>query len=191
MLLYLRRERQRLESILEPKPVPSTAIVLTQPLQIDPPHPPSPVQSPIPHQEEETPLPYSFPYNSDDFNEDDNTQMPQINISPILKSTIPKIILKSVPKRNPKKIVKFNKFDNMDWEEINTVLHGIYGHPLSGGCLSIENFDVHAASIDYDALMEIDGKNLADLYLVKTWIAKLRYAIMACPDSDDEEIDYF
>ena len=62
------------------------------------------------------------------FDYDDNTQIPEFNESPILKRTVAKVVLKTVPMRNTKKVVKeANKYDNMDWEEINTYLHGVYG----------------------------------------------------------------
>ena len=195
MKLYIRREKSRLTDILETDSstsviVPPTATPITQPLVIEPPMSSPNVELLMINDE---PIPYTSPLYDNDFNSEDNTQLPELNISPIIKSTIPKIVLKPLPqKRNPpKKIVKYNRFDNMDWEEINTHLHGIYGHASAGGSLCIDNFDVHAAAADYEDLMDIDSRNLADLYLVKTWINKIKYAIMACPDSDAEESDYF
>lgn len=80
----------------------------------------------------------------------------------------------------------------MDWEEINTYLHDVYGHSNRDGYLNITNFDCHAAANDCDALKEIDERNIGDLYLVGTWITKLKTAIRQCPDTDDEdETDYF
>ena len=192
MILYLKREKSRLKGILTASNsviVPPTATPLTQPLVIEPPMSSPNVESQILN---DVPIPYTFPFDDNDFNSEENTQIPELIISPIIKSTIPKIILKPVPqKRNPpKKIIKYNRFDNMDWEEINTHLHGIYGNAKLDGCLCLDDFDVHAASADYDDLMDIDSRNLADFFLVKTWINKIKYAIMACPDSDAEESDF-
>ena len=148
--------------------------------------------------------------NSFDF--DDSTQLPEFNESPILKPTIERIVLKTVPSRSTKKVVeKANKYDNMDWEEINTHLHGVYGHSnkdgylntdnldcqaaaddydaLRDGYLNTDNLDCQAAADDYDTLREIDSRNIRDLYLVGSWVIKLKTAIMQRPetDSDDEE----
>ena len=126
--------------------------------------------------------------NSFDF--DDSTQLPEFNESPILKPTIERIVLKTVPSRSTKKVVeKANKYDNMDWEEINTHLHGVYGHSNKDGYLNTDNLDCQAAADDYDALREIDSRNIRDLYLVGSWVIKLKTAIMQRPetDSDDEE----
>jgi hypothetical protein len=116
----------------------------------------------------------------------------------VLRSSIPKVQLKVVPKQPdlnpnlpkrqkspPRSSKLFNKFDKMDWEEINTYLHGVY--PISKpGVICLKNFKVARAVIDYDELVEIDEKNDPEMFLVKTWIKKLYQAIIDCSTSDTE-----
>ena len=130
---------------------------------------------------------------------------PPSNVSPlqaVLRSSIPNVQLKVVPQQpnlNPKiskrveaskkppakpspyKII--NKFEKMDWEEINTYLHGKYPNS-SPGVLCLKILKGIPAIIDYDELVEIDRKNDPDLFLIKTWIKKLHQAILDCADSD-------
>ena len=104
MSLYLKREKLRLKGILTTASstsviVPPTATPLTQPLAIDPPISSPNVESQVLNDE---PIPYTFPFDDNDFKSEDNTQISEIIISPIIKSTIPKLVLKPVPpKRNP------------------------------------------------------------------------------------------
>lgn len=73
----------------------------------------------------------------------------------------------------------------MDWEEINTYLHG--KNPNSSpGVLCLKIFKGIAAIIDYDELVEINMKNDPDLFLIKTWIKKLQQVILDCADSDND-----
>ena len=131
MALYLRRERLRLLGTLNTVLPPSTAALPTQPLAI----------MPLPSQSDQeadlTYLTFSSPHRrsrmetreENSFDYDDNTQIPEFNESPILKRTVAKVVLKTVPMRNTKKVVKeANKYDNMYWEDINTYLHGVYGN---------------------------------------------------------------
>ena len=197
MALHLRRERLRLLGTLNTVLPPSTAALPTQPLAI----------MPLPSQSDQeadlTPLAFSSPHRGsrmeireeNSFDYDDSTQIHEFNESPILKPTVAKVVLKTVPMGNTKKVVKrANKYDNMDWEEINTYLHGVYGHSNKDGYLDTDNLDCQTAADDYDALKEIDSRNIRDLYLVGSWVTKLKSAIMQRPDTcsdDDEERDPF
>lgn len=137
---------------------------------------------------------------------------PEFDVSPIqhkeevkspvikLKSNIPIVIPRVVPKRNvktkvvPKVVPKVNKFEDMNKfedisskslrEQTNENLHGKY--PISKpGVLCINTFDPKLASIDYEELVEINKKGYPDLYLIPTWIDKLRVAIVKTTDSND------
>jgi hypothetical protein len=193
MALYLRRERLRLLGTLNTVPPASTAALPTQPLAILP----LPSQ---PDQEEDllsSPRRASLKETRENsFDCDDSTQLPEFNESPIHKPTVPKVVLKTVPNRSTTKVVKkANKYDSMDWEEINTYLHGVYGHANRDGYLNTDNLDCVAAEDDYDALRAIDNRDPSDLYLIGTWIKKLKttITIMQRPysDSEDDERDSF
>ncbi len=112
------------------------------------------------------------------------------SISPILRSSIPIVKLKTLSKRNPPPSKKrTNKFEGMDWEELNTILHGLY--PIKqAGVLCLDNFDLQSATADVELLTEIDQKNIEDLFLIKNWIKKITYAISLTPYSDEETDEF-
>ena len=79
----------------------------------------------------------------------------------------------------------------MDWEEINTYLHGKYPNSKPG-VLCLKSFKAVPAIADCDELVEIDKKNFPDLDLIKTWIKKVYDAILECAgvsDSDSEDVE--
>ena len=155
-----------------------------QPLHMDTPPPILPVR-----RSKRTPVPID--------------ESPAFTASPpqaVLKSTIPLLKLKTVPKQPvihkqaviPKEPVPNpNKFAHMDWEELNTHLHGKYPNSRPG-VLCLKSFKTVSAIEDYDDLVEIQKKNIPDLVLVKTWIKKLYDAILECGSvstSDSEKYD--
>ena len=81
-----------------------------------------------------------------------------------------------VPKTVPTRLPIPSKYANMDWEEINTYLHGKYPNSKPG-VLCLKSFKAVPAIADCDELVEIDKKNFPDLDLIKTWIKKVYDAI--------------
>ena len=210
-------ELSRTNAMLHSQPLPPVTQPVTQPLVLT--LPVTQPLPPIPElelEEEEDAFeensPYQINYGPSLFAANEDTQMtsdlqahpdsPEFDVSPIqhkeevkspvikLKSNIPIVIPRVVPKRNvntkvvPKVVPKVNKFEAMNWEQTNEYLHGKY--PISKpGVLCINTFDPKLASIDYEELVEINKKGYPDLYLVPTWIDKLRVAIVKTTDSDD------
>ena len=210
-------ELSRTNAQLHSQPVPPVTQPVTQPLvltlPVTQPLPPIPERE-LEEEEDafEDNSPYQINYGTSLFAADEDTQMtsdsqahpssPQFDESPIqqkeqvkspvikLKSNIPIVIPRVVPKRNvktkvvPKVTRRINKFENMNWEETNEYMHGKY--PISKpGVLCINAFDPKLATIDYEDLVEVDKKGDPELFLVPTWIEKLRVAIVKTTDSDD------
>ena len=201
---------QALALVKQPVSEPPVAVLPeTQPLRYEP-LPPLPYV----HEDEEDPFkggsPYQKNYDPNIFAAEEYNQLPDYTeaimdspkfdespillekspvMSPIipLKSTIPIIKLKVVPKRNvrAKKVVKIKKFEKMNWEQINTYLHGVY--PISKpGVLCLDSFNPKTAVIDYEDLIEFDDRNPPGMELLGTWISKLRIALVKTADSDDD-----
>ena len=120
-------------------------------------------------------------------NQDDETQHP---LSPIIRSTIPLFQVKVVKKRSAKVVKKKNKFEGLDWEELNTTLHGLYPS-RKPGVLCLENFDLVNATEDVELLTLINNKNIPELFLIKQWIKKIAYAASLTPRDSDYESDSF